>query len=173
MEIQFAGGFLGRIFKCYLSAFWLEIVTGLRLRGHGSIFGDLPVPKSPQIAISYDLIGATNPIYSKPQATKSHLKKERIRLSPILQVTSTSGDQGEIRINRCAYSQSRSHHEERMTSHEMHTTPIPTMTTDEPLLSVAHAHVFSSGLGFKIFGPQKLLPVSTIAVQSLRNANIV
>lgn len=129
----------------------------------GSIFEDLPVPKSPQIAISYDLIVATNPIYSKPQATKSHLKKESIRLPPILQVTSTSGDQG-VNINRCAYSQSRSRRGERVTSHEMHTAPIPTMTTDEPLLSVTHAHVFSSGLGFKIFGPQKLLPVSTIAV---------
>lgn len=75
MEISFAGGFLGRVFKCYLSAFWLETVAGLRSRGHGFNFRGLPVPKSPQIAISYDLIGATNPIYSKPQATKSHLKK--------------------------------------------------------------------------------------------------
>lgn len=129
----------------------------------GSIFGDFLTPKVPQIAISYDLIGATNPIYSKPQATKSHLKKESIRLPPILQVTLTSGDQG-VNINRCAYSQSRSRHEQRMTSQEMHTAPTPTMTTDEPLLSVAHANAFSSGLGFKIFGPQKLLTVSTIAV---------
>lgn len=106
----------------------------------GSIFGDLPGPKSPLKAISYDLIGATNPIYSKPQATKSHLKKESIRLSPILQVTSKSGDQG-VNINRRAYSQSRSRHEERVTSHVMHTAPIPTMTTDEPLLSVAYAGV--------------------------------
>lgn len=82
----------------------------------GSIFGDLPEPKSPQIAILYDLIVATNPIYAKPQAPKSHLKKESIRLPPILQVTSTSGDQG-VNINRGAYSQSRSRHEERMKSH--------------------------------------------------------
>lgn len=138
------------------------------MRGHGFNFRGPPSTKKSSNSDFVRPYRATNPIYSKPQATKSHLKKESVRLSPILQVTSTSGDQG-VNINRCAYSQSRSRHEERVTSHEMYTSPIPTMTTDEPLLSVAHAHVFSSGLGFKIFGPQKLLPVST----NLRNANIV